>query len=256
MRLIYVFVYVHCPNLHLSISSHHVTPLRRVFWDASWESAPFQYFLASTHITNRMADRCPICYTEQEDQSGGDLRPCCKKFVCKSCMERWSQINNYCPLCKAQMRAPEEVLTESLSALLRNLSLARDCLQRIESVAEHISQSDARSTDIRPIFTEVLDKGMKLGLFGSIPTMGPFNFGPQGEGIFGEAMSRDLISFMLAVGIRNTEPDFEIHFDVHEAPEGHTDEAVQRGAEASEDISGVSEDRGDDDGDEWEDVDD
>jgi hypothetical protein len=232
-----------------------------------------------------MADRCPICYTEEEDPSvgptEGNLRPCCRKFVCKSCMERWGQINNYCPLCKAQMRVPDEVLTESLSALLKNLSSARDCLQRIESVAEHITQSDTRSTAIRPIFTEVLDKGMKLGLLGSIPTMGPFTFGPQGEGIFGEAMSRDLISFMLAVGIRNTEPDFEIHFDVQEdrgedrardrAGNGAGDREGNGGRRESlrdpaQPESGMTPEDGSDDGDsaseggdgddEWEDVDD
>jgi RING finger family protein len=208
-----------------------------------------------------MADRCPICYTEEDpsESAGKNLRPCCKKFVCESCMRRWSQINNYCPLCKAQMRAPEEVLTESLSALLQNLSNARDCLQRIESVAEHITQDDTRSTDIRPIFTEVLDKGMKLGLLGGIPTMGPLTFGAQGEGIFGEAMSRDLISFMLAVGIRNTEPDFEIHFDVQEdrREDGRDhEEGPELAGGGSEGHSADCEDGGDDGDDEWEDVDD
>lgn len=258
-----------------AISDHHVTGK----YSSAWEdkrvvgkmSLPIFFLIARID----MADRCPICYTEEEDPlvgpSEGNLRPCCRKFVCKSCMERWGQINNYCPLCKAQMRVPDEVLTESLSALLKNLSSARDCLQRIESVAEHITQSDKRSTPIRPVFTEVLDKGMKLGLLGSIPTLGPFTFGPQGEGIFGEAMSRDLISFMLAVGIRNTEPDFEIHFDVQEdrmrasagdregeregdEEGGRLEDPTQTGPEdGSDEDSGTEGGEGDD---EWEDVDD
>ena len=171
-------------------------------------------FYAQTRVI--MTDLCPVCYAEKPTTSGDDVDvlPCCKNFICGDCMARWRNMSNHCPLCKAEMSPPEDVLRTSLADLARHLGSVSDCLQRISSVAEHVSANDERSTAVRPALNDIFDKAMKLGLFGSTPSVAAFNIEIPGDGIFGETISRDILSFMLAVGARSNSPDIPLDFGI------------------------------------------
>jgi len=180
--------------------------------------------MAASAVPDR--DRCPVCLTDAVT-TGGERLPCCRNYICVDCMTRWRQMSNHCPLCKAQLQPPEEVISASLTDALRHLNGANDCLQRLSSVAEHVGDTDVRAARVRPVLNDLFEKAMKLGLFGTVPSVSAFNIEVPGEGIFAEAVSRDIISFMLAVGARSESPDFSLDFEVEETPRPREEAATE-----------------------------
>ena len=158
-----------------------------------------------------MADVCPVCYTEaEEDQK---VLPCCRNFVCPPCMIRWESMSNHCPLCKAQLMPPDDVLAGSLTDLFGHLDGANECLQMISSLPTQSISRDQRTMNMRSLLNEVFDRAMTMGLFESVPSISTYSIEMTGLGGIGEGLHPNVLAFLLAVA-SNESADFSFDFEL------------------------------------------
>lgn len=124
---------------------------------------------------------------------------CCRNLVCGSCVARWKEMSNACPLCKASFQEAAVALTEALEALEIQSNSVANTLQKITSLTAHMEQEDPRAFNIRRQMNDIFDSAMKAGLFGHIPNTTTHTFSLESNlANPSPGFPRDLMSFVLA----------------------------------------------------------
>lgn len=103
-----------------------------------------------SHTKKAVDEDCSICLCEVPPDIPCFVTPCCKHALHQTCMDKWTTINNNCPLCRANIRktsARRNIIITRVEAFRRNYQ-DTDTFLEVGAFFAAIYQINAHDVDV------------------------------------------------------------------------------------------------------------